>query len=112
MAASFIAVSPFLRREYTRKKVLHKSFFCVMLEAHQLKESRVEPQFKTVEITVKFIADEYKHNQEVYVQRVNYDWVLNHRPTFVQQVIAVVNGLVFPLPEYRSATPGSYTEVK
>jgi hypothetical protein len=83
-----------------------------MMTAQQLQERNVEPEFKTVEITIKFLANEYKHSQEVYVQRINFDWYFSNRPTLIQQVIAVVNGLEFPLPEHRSATPGSYTEVK
>jgi hypothetical protein len=80
-----------------------------MLEAQQLKESKVEPQFKTVEITIKFLGDDYKDTREVYVQRLNFDWYFNTRPTLVQQIVAVVNGLEFPLPNVR---PGSFTEVK
>lgn len=49
-----------------------------------------------VEITVKFLAEEYRDNREVYTQRINYEWVLNNRPMLVQEVIAVFNGLVLP----------------
>ena len=72
----------------------------------------MEPNFTHVEITVKFIGDDYKSNREVYVQRVNFDWYLNRRQALVQQIVAVVNDLEFPAPVYVSATPGSFQEVK
>lgn len=72
----------------------------------------MEPDFTHVEITVKFIGDDYKSNREVYVQRVNFDWYFNNRPTLVQQIVAVVNGLEFPAQEYASVPPGSFVEVK
>lgn len=70
----------------------------------------MEPEFKTVEITIKFTCDDYRANREVYVQRLNFDWYFNNRPTLIQQVIAVVNGLEFSLPP--STTLGSWQEVK
>lgn len=70
----------------------------------------MEPEFKTVEITIKFTGDDYKANREVYTQRLNFDWYVHNRPTLIQQVIAVVNGLEFPLPA--SVMPGSWQEVK
>jgi hypothetical protein len=68
----------------------------------------MEPEFKTVEITIKFTGDDYKNNREVYAQRLNFDWYFNNRPTLIQQIIAVVNDLEFPLPK----TLGSWQEVK
>lgn len=49
-----------------------------------------------VEITVKFLAEDYRDNKEVYSQRINYEWVINNRPMLVQEVIAVFNGLQMP----------------
>ena len=73
----------------------------------------MEPEYKTVEITVKFLADNHQDACTVYLQRVNYDWMVNQRPTLVQKIIANVNDLEFRLPEYKSAfPPGSYQEVK
>lgn len=73
----------------------------------------MEPEFTHVEITVKFIGDDYKSTREVYVQRINFDWYFNNRPALIQQIVAVVNGLEFPAPVYVSAVPpGSFQEVK
>ena len=58
----------------------------------------MEPEYKYVEIQIKFVSDDYKHTVETYAQRINFDWYFNNRPTLIQQVIAVVNGLEFPLP--------------
>ena len=72
----------------------------------------MEPEFKTVEITVRFLGTDYKDTREVYMQRINFDWYFNNRPTLIQQIVAVVNELEFPLPEYVSVRPGSFEEVK
>ena len=70
-------------------------------------------EFTEVEITVKFLTDDHQDVRTVYLQRVNYDWMVNQRPTLVQKIIANVNDLEFRLPEYKSAfPPGSYQEVK
>ena len=72
----------------------------------------MDPNFKMVEITVKFLADDYKDTREVYVQRINFDWYFNNRPTLIQQLVAVVNQLEFPVREYAAVQPGSFVEVK
>ena len=73
----------------------------------------MEPEHKFVEISVRFLGDDYKATREVYVQRINFDWYFSHRPALVQQIVAVVNGLEFPAPVYVSAVPpGSFQEVK
>jgi hypothetical protein len=69
----------------------------------------VEPEFKTVEISIKFLGNDYKDTREIYVQRVNFDWYFNNRPTLVQQIVAVVNELEFLPP---TVPPGSWQEVK
>ena len=58
----------------------------------------MDPEYKQVEITVKFLADEYKHNHEAYVQRINFDWYFNKHPMLIQEIVAVVNGLKLPAP--------------
>ena len=58
----------------------------------------MDPEYKYVEIQIRFVSDDYKHTVETYAQRINFDWYFNNRPTLIQQVIAVVNGLEFPLP--------------
>ena len=57
----------------------------------------MEPEFKTIEITVKFLANDYKDTREVYVQRLNFEWYFMNRPKLIEQIVAVVNGLEFPL---------------
>ena len=70
-------------------------------------------EYNKVEISIKFLTDDPKDTWEAYVQRVNFDWYMTQRPMLVQQIVAVVNGLEFPLPEYKSAIPpGSFVEVK
>lgn len=51
-----------------------------------------------VEVSIRFLGNDYKDTRDVYVQRLNYDWVMNNRPTFVQQIIAVVNDLEVRMP--------------
>ena len=55
-------------------------------------------EYRLVEVAIRFLGEDYKETREIYVQRVNYDWVTNNRPTFVQQIIATVNDLEFRLP--------------
>jgi hypothetical protein len=69
----------------------------------------VEPEFKTVEISIKFLGDDYKNTREIYVQRLNFHWYFQNRPTLVQQIVAVVNELEFPST---AMGPGSWREVK
>jgi len=49
-----------------------------------------------VEITVRFLGHDYRSTRDVYVQRVNYDWVMQARPNMISQIIAVVNDLQCP----------------
>ena len=70
------------------------------------------PDFKYVEVTVKFIGDNYQENREMYSQRVNFDWMFQNHPRLIQQIVAVVNELDLPDLVYRSPTPGFFTEVK
>lgn len=70
-------------------------------------------EYNKVEISIKFLTNDYKETWEAYVQRVNFEWYMTQRPMLVQQIVAVVNGLEFPVPEYKSAVPpGSFVEVK
>lgn len=70
------------------------------------------PDFKYVEVTVKFIGDNYQENREMYSQRINFDWAFQNRPLFIPEIVAVVNELKFPDLVFRSTKPGSFTEVK
>jgi hypothetical protein len=73
------------------------------------------PEFKFIEITVKFVGDSYQETREMYLQRVNFDWMFQNRPMLVQQIAAVVNDLELPSLAYQPPTPltpGSFTEVK
>lgn len=70
----------------------------------------MEPEYRMVEITIKFLADDYKDTREVYVQRINFDWYFSNHPTLIQKIVAVVNGL--ETPPLVSVPPGSFQEVK
>jgi hypothetical protein len=71
-----------------------------------------DPEFKYVEVTVKFVGDNYQETREMYSQRINFEWAFLNRPMLIQQIVAVVNELALPDLVYRSPTPGSFTEVK
>lgn len=73
------------------------------------------PEFKYIEITVKFVGDNYQETREMYSQRVNFEWMFQNRPMLIQQIVAVVNDLDLPDLAYlppTPLTPGSFTEVK
>ena len=57
-----------------------------------------------VEITVRFLGHDYRSTRDVYMQRVNYDWVMMHRPNMIPQIIAVVNDLQCPVLVHMEAT--------
>ena len=48
---------------------------------------------KHVEVSIRFLDSDYKDTRDIYVQRLNYEWVMFNRPTFVQQIVATVNDL-------------------
>jgi hypothetical protein len=66
--------------------------------------------FKYVEVTIKFVGDNYQETREMYSQRINYEWAFLNRPMLIQQIVAVVNELELPDFVYRSPTPGAFTK--
>ena len=58
-----------------------------------------------VEVTIRFLDENEHVAREVYVQRVNYDWVFTCRPTMIQQIIAAVNDLELRIPEPPEVSP-------
>ena len=70
------------------------------------------PDFKYIEVTVRFVGDNYQETREMYSQRINFEWALLSRPMLIQQIVAVVNELALPDLVRQSSMPGSFTEIK
>ena len=61
--------------------------------------------YKWIEVTVKMIGEDYRISEEVYKQRINFDYFQQAKPTMVAEIVAVVNDLAMPRIELAPMSP-------
>ena len=61
--------------------------------------------YKWIEVTIKMVGEDYRVTEEVYKQRINFDYFQMAKPSMVAEIVAVVNDLTMPRIELPPMSP-------